>query len=207
MRRVNRRLKPQTASRGRMVLFLAGGVATAILLVVVLTSLEQRSPVQSAPPVLPGKTVVKNPPDKAPSPVPSPDETSSKPAPETFTFYDSLEQPNPPNTGFPSKAAKPSTGGPPAVTPSPPSKSVPPKPTAPGYTIQIAAIRDRPTAEALAERLRKKGYSVFVVPHTVPNQGTWYRVRVGHFKQREAAQDMTKRLSKQEGLKAFVARE
>ena len=93
------------------------------------------------------------------------------------------------------------------MTAAPDPGVVSPKKASPGYTVQIASIRDRATAEALANRLRRKGYPAFILPHVVPKRGTWYRVRVGHYTQREAAQEMTQRLSGQERLMAYVARE
>ena len=207
MRRVNRRVRSRPASRGRIVLFLAGGVATVVLLVVVLIFLEQRSPVQSALPAPRVGPAPKNPSVRpGPSP-PAPDQSSPSPAPETFTFYDTLEQRGTPHTGFPLKGTRPSAGSPPSVTAAPGPGVVSPQKSSPGYTVQIASIRDRATAEALTDRLRRKGYPAFILPHVVPKRGTWYRVRVGHFKQREKAQEMTQRLSGQERLMAYVARE
>lgn len=207
MRRVNRRLKHRTASRGRIVLFLAGGVATAVLLVVALISLEERSPVQSALPGPPVGAAPKKPSARLAPPVPSPDKSSPAPAPETFTFYDTLEQRNTPPSGFPATVTKPPTGSPPSAAPAPDAGVVSPKKPSPGFTVQITSIRDRATAEALAGRLRRKGYPAFTLPHSIPKRGTWYRVRVGHFKQREAAQEMSRRLSRQERLMVYVARE
>ena len=200
MRRINRRLKSRSASRGRLVLFLAGGMATAVLLVVVLISLEQRSPVQSAPSEPPAGAAPRNS-NVRTAPVPPLDKGSAAPAPETFTFYDTLEQRGTPHLGFVAKTTKPS------ATPLPGPVVASPKRPSTGYTVQIAATRDRATAEAMADRLRRKGYSVFILPHLVPKRGTWYRVRVGHFTQREAAQDMTNRLSGREHLTAYVVRE
>jgi len=207
MRRVNRRLKHRPASRGRIVLFLAGGVATAVLLVVVLISLEQRSPVQSALPPSSVGVAPKNPKFQPVPPVPSPNQSSPTPAPETFTFYDTLEQRGTPHPGFPAKVTPPPAGSPPPLTATPGPGGVSPKKSSTGYTVQIASIRDRATAEALADRLRRKGYPAFILPHVVPKRGTWYRVRVGHYAQREAAQEVTQRLSGQERLMAYVARE
>jgi len=190
-----------------MVLFLAGGVATAVLLVVVLISMEQRSPVQSALHPSSVGAAPKNQSARSTPPVSSPDKSSPSPAPETFTFYDTLEQRGAPHTGFPVKGTRPSAGSPPSVTAAPDPGVVSPKKASSGYTVQIASIRDRATAEALADRLRRKGYPAFILPHVVPKRGTWYRVRIGHYTQREAAQEMTQRLSGQERLMAYVARE
>jgi cell division septation protein DedD len=190
-----------------LALFLAGGVATVILLVVVLVSLEQRSPVQSA---LPGPSTGTKPkgPTTAPiPPAPASDKPSSIIAPETFTFYDTLEQRNTPPPGFIDKSQKLSSRPPSPTSSSPGPGSVSPKKQPSRYTIQIAALKDRPTAEALTDRLKRKGYPVFILPHVIPKRGTWYRVRVGHFTKREAAQEMAQQISRQERLTTYIAKE
>jgi len=192
--RYNKHRRP--SSPGRLVLFLAGGGVTAILLVIVLISLEERSPVQSAlrepPPPHPSAPVLK---DSPPSDVP-----------ERFTFYDTLEQQSHPSSGFLEKppgpagavqSAKPPTG--------PPGVSSGKHPTR--YTIQIASVKDRPTAEALTHRLKRKGYPVFIIPHVIPKQGTWYRVRVGHFLKQDEAREMANQITRQERLKTYIAKE
>lgn len=205
MRRVARRLSQRRPpSRGRLALFLAGGIVTAILLVVVLVSLDQHSPVQSA---LPEPPVGPSPETSTPSPrlpVQTTDEPSST-APETFTFYDTLEQRNAPSPGWMVPSGPPSRRVSPAAPPGETGAARKNRPA--GYTIQIAALKDRPTAEVLADRLKSKGYPVFILPHVVPGQGTWYRVRVGHFTKREAAQEMAQQLSRQERLTTYIAKE
>lgn len=216
MRRVARRLRQgHPPSRGRLALFLAGGIATLILLVVVLVSLEEHSPVQSA---LPEPSTGKGPKgttaaSKPPAPVlnepPSttaPETTSANSA-ETFTFYDTLEQRNAPSPGFMDKSSRPSPRAVPSTAPAPDAAGLSTKKQPPRYTIQIAAVKDRPTAEALTDRLKRKGYPVFILPHVIPKQGTWYRVRVGHFAKRDTAQEMAQQISRQERLKTYIAKE
>ena len=207
MRRTTRLKQQRSSSRGRLALFLAGGVVTAILLMVVLVSLDQHSPVQSALPEPPAGTSQKASTPAPPSPVPTTDEPPSTPAPETFTFYETLEQRSTPSPGFIDETPKPSSRPPSPAASSPGPAAVSPKKQPPRYTIQIAALKDRPTAEALADRLKDKGYPVFILPHVVPRQGTWYRVRVGHFTKREAAQEMAQQLSRRERLTTYIAKE
>ncbi|MBI3811713.1 MAG: SPOR domain-containing protein [Nitrospirae bacterium] len=180
-----------------MALFLAGGIATVILLVVVLVSLEQHSSVQSALP---------EPSTSRPS-TPALNEPSSTAAPETFTFYDTLEQRNAPSPGFMDESSRPSPRAAPPTVASPWATGRSPKKQPPRFTIQIAAVKDRPTAEALTDRLKRKGYPVFILPHVIPKQGTWYRVRVGHFAKRDAAREMARQISRQERLKTYIAKE
>jgi len=208
MTRVNRlKHRQRSSSRGRLVLFLAGGLATLILLVVVLISLEQHSPVQSALPEPsagrePDRTAVRSKPS-----APILDQPPTTTPPETFTFYDTLEQKNSPAPGFTEKTSRPAPRSVPSVTPSSGPSGASLKKQAARYTIQIAAIKDRPTAEALTDRLKRKGYPVFILPHVVPKRGTWYRVRVGHFAKREAAEEMAQQISGQERLRTYIAKE
>jgi DedD protein len=188
-------------------LFLAGGLVTAILLVVVLVSLEDRSPVQSALPEPPiGKARIK-PKTAPPTAGPKAEEPSGTVAPETFTFYDTLEQRDGPPPRLTEKALRPAPG---TVSPSAPSSGLAgtrPKNPSPRFTVQVAAIKDRPTAEALKDRLKRKGYPVFILPFDIPKRGTWFRVRVGHFTKRETAQEMARQLSRRERLSTYVAKE
>jgi cell division septation protein DedD len=43
--------------------------------------------------------------------------------------------------------------------------------------------------------LRSKGYPAYQIQVTVPGKGEWYRVRVGAFESREAAEATLKKLS------------
>jgi DedD protein len=55
------------------------------------------------------------------------------------------------------------------------------------YFVQVAAVTDRAAAAATAERLGRQGLSAATVSAVV-NGRTWYRVRVGSFPSREAAE-------------------
>lgn len=73
-------------------------------------------------------------------------------------------------------------------------KSVPqPKPVAKKavqkgrFTVQVAASQDAESAERLVATLRKKGYKAYQIRTEVPGKGVWYRVRVGAFSDRGAA--------------------
>jgi DedD protein len=55
------------------------------------------------------------------------------------------------------------------------------------WSIQLSAHQDKTEADRFSAGLRDKGYAPFVVQATLPNKGTWYRVRLGHFPTKEAA--------------------
>lgn len=61
------------------------------------------------------------------------------------------------------------------------------------FTVQVAAYRVRPQAEALRESLASAGHDARVVE--VDAHGPVYRVQVGEFPTREAARALAVRLS------------
>jgi TolA-binding protein len=71
------------------------------------------------------------------------------------------------------------------------------------FSIQIGAFSRRRNAENLANRLRKKGYSVSILSPS-PGRSSLYKVRVGRFKTRSAALKAAKRLGKNERLDTEV---
>jgi len=75
------------------------------------------------------------------------------------------------------------------------------------FAVQVAASRDRTSAAAIAKRLLGKGYAAYVVEPTAG--GTlpiYYRVHVGPFKSRSEADEVKRRLEKEEQFKPFVTR-
>jgi cell division septation protein DedD len=73
------------------------------------------------------------------------------------------------------------------------------------WSVQVSATRDPRTADAVLKRLRTKGYDAFVLK--VRRRGeTFYRVRVGHYRTLEEAQQVVTRLRREPGVpEAFVA--
>lgn len=72
------------------------------------------------------------------------------------------------------------------------------------YTVQLAAFRDRESAERLSLTLESRGYDAYVQRSDVDGKGIWYRVRVGAFEDKEAARELAKRLEAKEGRSAYV---
>jgi cell division septation protein DedD len=56
------------------------------------------------------------------------------------------------------------------------------------YSIQIEAAMDRAGAEAMVARLRRAGYSSYIIESAIAGQ-TWYRVRVGPYATEEEASE------------------
>jgi len=86
-----------------------------------------------------------------------------------------------------------------------PAALPPPATTAPSgaLTLQVASLRDAQTADAMASRLRREGYSVKRVSTTLPGKGRWHRVQVGRFASREQAAK-TIRALEAKGLKPIL---
>jgi len=94
---------------------------------------------------------------------------------------------------------------PPAAAP--PPTPAPPRPTAsPGkgaWVVQVGSTQDRIEAERIAARFATRGARVVVAE--VPGKGRWYRVRLGSFDTREAADRYLRNLELTTGAKGFVA--
>jgi len=71
------------------------------------------------------------------------------------------------------------------------------------YTVQVGAFKDKSTANSLAAKLKKKGYSSGVQA-TKGSRGRIYKVHVGRFKSKDDARRMADRLASNERLKTYV---
>jgi cell division septation protein DedD len=62
------------------------------------------------------------------------------------------------------------------------------------FAVQVASVQDIKGAEKMVARLRAKGYPAYQVRSEVAGKGTWFRVRVGGFEDREKAAGMLQKL-------------
>ena len=116
----------------------------------------------------------------------------------------------PPRKGAPAPGPAPMT---PVETRSsaPRSSRVPPgpavrTPAARGYTIQIAALSQWQRADSLAEELRKAGHDAYVIRPSDEDPDGLYRVRVGRFASRAAAEKVIQTLEAIRGEKLWIIR-
>jgi DedD protein len=79
------------------------------------------------------------------------------------------------------------------------------EPTGNGFVVQVASLRSRDEADAIARRLSSKGYASFV---TTPGASgpRVFRVRVGKFAERGEAETVARRLEKEEQFKPWITR-
>ena len=115
-----------------------------------------------------------------PSPVQDAQELASAPA--RIEPASKKEMPAPPATVsvVPARAV--------TVAPPEPAGSLPPPPSRLGnYTVQLGASQHRAEASQLAMRAGAAGLKAYVVEARLPGKGVWYRVRVGAFSDKRAA--------------------
>jgi cell division septation protein DedD len=74
-----------------------------------------------------------------------------------------------------------------------------------GFTVQVAAVKERSEANTIAGRLTAKGYAAYVMP---PAAGApqVFRVRVGRYRDRRDAETIAARLEREEQFKPWITR-
>ena len=70
-------------------------------------------------------------------------------------------------------------------------------------TVQVAAVKDARVARQMVTRLRGEGFAAYQSTAALPGQGTWYRVRVGRYTDRQSAAGTMRRL-KGQGLTPII---
>lgn len=73
------------------------------------------------------------------------------------------------------------------------------------FSVQVGSFGSAEQAERLRTNLTQKGYPARVQPSSVPGQGLRYRVRVGNYAERTAADQTAHHLTAQEQVPAMVA--
>jgi cell division septation protein DedD len=150
----------------------------------------------------------------------SPSGDAPPPADESDVI-DSLTKDEPAGGSLKAPARNEAKPAPPKATPARPAPEPPPAaparaaaatpkpdqmPTEPGtFAVQLAALKDRGEADALARRLVGKGYNAYVI---APSGGksSVYKVQVGRFKTRQDAEKVAARLKKDEQFSPWVTR-
>ena len=95
----------------------------------------------------------------------------------------------------------------PATSPTSVAKPSAAQPARPGsFTIQVAATKDEAAADRLVAKLRLKGFAAYWVKAEVTDKGTWYRIRVGPYAERQTAEPVLQ-LLKKENLSGFIVQQ
>jgi cell division septation protein DedD len=72
------------------------------------------------------------------------------------------------------------------------------------YTLQIASYQEKEIAEEDVKKMKQKGYAAFIVSSELPGKGTWYRVRLGSFSSKTAAEKLQKELRTKAGISPYI---
>ncbi len=72
------------------------------------------------------------------------------------------------------------------------------------FSVQVGSYQSEREAATSLGHWKKKGYSAFVAVGQVPDKGTWYRVRIGGFNNRDDAQKYLQKLKEKEKVSALV---
>ena len=83
-----------------------------------------------------------------------------------------------------------------------PSNSAPPSKLR--YTVQLSSHQEKHAAEAEMKKMKQNGYAAFIVSSALPGKGTWYRVRLGSFSKKEAAEKLRKEVYAKVGVSPIV---
>lgn len=96
----------------------------------------------------------------------------------------------------------------PAAEASPKARSfdrAPSQTRSPLWTVQVAAFGAKEAATALSRSLAKAGFDAYLSPVTAPDGRTLYRVRIGSYPSRGAAEKVSKQLKAERAFDPFVA--
>jgi cell division septation protein DedD len=135
------------------------------------------------------------------------------PTPEVPAAVKAPASATPAPAGAPKATAKASPAeaskdAPKAATPAavpPPSSTAPAPAEDGGFTVQVTALKNRPEADAIAQRLQGRGYKAYVVAPSAGGQ-VIYKVRVGVNMQRQEADKVMRRLQNEEKFKPWITR-
>lgn len=130
-----------------------------------------------------------------------------------LTYAKRLEAPEPPPepavepvvaAPVPAIAEQPKVEKPPVVAPA--AKTVDAsEPKGAGFVVQVASLKSRDEADAIAKRLSSKGFPSFV---TTPGSSgpKVFRVRVGKYPDRREAETVARKLEREEQFKPWITR-
>lgn len=76
----------------------------------------------------------------------------------------------------------------------------------PKFTLQLSSFQDRDEATTFVDKIAAAGYEPYIVRSDVPDRGVFYRVRLGHFPEWQAALDAKTEFEKRQHIIAYVTR-
>jgi len=121
---------------------------------------------------------------------------------ESFNFYEKLKE-NDDNSGYGKEQSKQNSKNSDKKTSSGQKAKISDRHK--DVTIQVAAFKDRKSADRLVTTLKGKGYQAYLITSKSSGGTIWHKVRIGKFKKITKAHDILKQL-KREKLKPFIVK-
>ena len=147
---------------------------------------------------------------------PTPSEAPAPPAGDELTYPRRLEGKGAPaeeklKAADTSKAVDTQKTAARAAVPKPSVPAPDPAPTTGGarpgtWVVQIVALRDRATAASIVQRLSGRGYPAYIVNPSAGAPSQVYRVQVGRYEDRHEAEQVARRLEKEEKFNPWISR-
>lgn len=75
------------------------------------------------------------------------------------------------------------------------------------FTLQVVSYRTRAEADLFADALRGRGHGAYVTRTELPDRGTYFRVRIGPFENRVAAERYRSTFEREENMNTYVVDE
>ena len=72
------------------------------------------------------------------------------------------------------------------------------------YTVQTASYQEKKWPRMRWKRLKQRGYAAFIYSSQLPGKGIWYRVRLGSFSNKAAAEKLQKTIHAKEGISPII---
>jgi DedD protein len=164
----------------------------------VVSEVDERAPPPDANPPMPAPSSAAQPPENlAPAPQAVPERTQFPPSssPQQRIAEEQSHQRAPP-------APQPTM--PRELEPQPTIASAPAVPTSRGWAVQLGSFASRATADRIVKDLSQQGQTAFVMP-VKSGSSTLYRVRIGPFAERDAANEALREVKGRVANAAVVA--
>jgi cell division protein FtsN len=87
-----------------------------------------------------------------------------------------------------------------------PAKQASPPVRREAFFVQVASFQNTEDADRQAARLKSKGYKVVIIKADIPGKGTWYRVRLGPYRDSADAKSVALKYEKKEKSTTFVTK-
>ncbi len=72
------------------------------------------------------------------------------------------------------------------------------------YAVQVSSHQERQAAEDEVKRMKQNGFAAFIVTSELPGKGKWYRVRLGSFTNKDAAEKLQKNVNAKAGVSSII---